>query len=128
MKFQIEVTSVRGEWWEIHDEASVTTDADAVEFGNRVVAYFNSTLRPHEDPRTFTGNVKILGPGQGGAHDWEKRNLMTLSDHRGMFDKVECRSCGVTGRRYGLGTIKRSAEYRAKKYDHCKGVPTPIGT
>lgn len=128
MKFQIEVTSARGEWWETYDEASVTTDADAVAFGTRTVAYFNDTLRPHEDPRTFTGKVRILGPGKGGSHDWEKRNLMTLSDHRGLFDNVQCRSCGVTARRYGLGHIKRSAQYRAKKYDFCAGVPTPEGT
>lgn len=123
MKFKIEVSSASGTWFETYDEHAVTTEAQAVDFGNRTIAYFNSTLRPHEEPRTFTGKAELVGAGKGGDHDWRKKNLVTLSDHRGWYDNMECDACGITARRYGLSTIKRSVAFRAKKYAYCSGAP-----
>lgn len=123
MKFKVGMSDVSGSWFESYDDATVTDEATAIDFIARVVNYYNSTLRPKERARAFTGYVELLGEGKGAEHDWHKQNLVTQSDHRGMFDNMKCSACGVTARRYGFGSYKRSPKFSAKKYATCTGKP-----
>ncbi len=126
MKFQIQVSDERGvPWMEPYDDAQLKTEEQIAAWAKKTIAHFNSTLRRGELARSFTGLIVIEGEGKGGAHSWVKTNLMTLVDARwGSHDTVECRHCGITGRRYGLDRIQRNGAYRAKKFAFCK--PTKV--
>lgn len=119
MKFQIEIQDsiTKAKWWETNDEETCKDEVSIRSWATAIVQRFNDTLRDHEQPRIFTGAVRILATGFT-RHQWIKQNLFTLADHRGAFDNVKC-ICGATARRYGIGRIKRSAQYRAKKWDNC---------
>lgn len=120
MNFSIQVkNSTGGEpWTENFNEDHVQTQAEAEEWAKNTLEYFNRTCGPGE-PRREIISVTI---GEGSApekHHWLKVNLVTLSDHRGMFDKVRCPKCGAEARRYGLTRIARGKKWKAAKWENC---------
>jgi len=134
MKFKIEVRDERsGPWWETFDIEGCTDEARIRGWALATIKSFNDSLRPGESPRSFVGGIEIIDEGTK-HHKWTKQNLGTKADHRGTFDLMKCAECGCTGRRYGLGElgIKRSAEFKAKKWVTCPGATAanrrPAGT
>jgi hypothetical protein len=78
-------------------------DGDAEEIIRRLMDNFNATLRPGERARRL---VKILSfsfvpqAPKPTPHIWDKASLVT---ERGGYDRMRCKACGATGKRYGLG-------------------------
>lgn len=53
------------------------------------------------------------------AHEWEKKNLVTLwAKTRGSYDVYRCKHCGIEGRSYRLGYIELPERY-ARRVDTC---------
>lgn len=59
------------------------------------------------------GKVSLIGiteeelfaqehPEQFGPHEWHKKNLVTISDRTGSYDRWACELCGTELKRYGL--------------------------
>ena len=128
MKFNLKVShlEIRPEgdrldepWIEDYNRSEIKTEKEAREYGLRLIDRFNDTLRPGERARklldvTFEDNDAVA------QHDWHKTNLVTVSDPRlGLYDKLECSVCFITGKRYGLTNIIIDRRWRAKKYKSC---------
>jgi hypothetical protein len=104
-------------WEETFDDAAVNSDQEAEVKARALVKWFNETLRPGERERAFHA-ARVIG--ESIAHQWEKTSLVTTTSSSGrMFDKMKCRVCGITGRRYGLDSVTRDAKYRSRKYEDC---------
>lgn len=56
-----------------------------------------------------------------GGHKFTKKNLVTKTGPKGMYDEYECELCGMKGRSYKLGTIQISASY-GKNIFKCKNL------
>lgn len=88
----------------------------------RLVDWFNEGQKARSLPlrQLFDVRVELVDePAGPRAHEWSKTNLVTVADHRGVFDTVKCSRCGVTARRYGISHIVRQSPYRAKKFAVC---------
>ena len=102
------------------EEFDVPETEEPLNFINGIINHFNNTLRPGETPRrvkrirTKTKNSEQIHI----EHFWDKVSLVT---ERGGYDKMKCTTCGVTGKRYGLGQfgVRIDAKYSAKKYQNC---------
>src|SRR3954467_5743738 len=85
-------------WHEFHESDEQGTPEEII---GRLLDRFNATLRPGELPRRL---VKIAGCEKSAPkpmpHIWDKASLVT---ERGGYDRMRCRACGATGKRYGLG-------------------------
>jgi len=57
-----------------------------------------------------------------GGHDWQKQNLMTLKDSKGLHDIQKCSKCGIEGKTRTLSTITLKASYSLKKINNCNGI------
>lgn len=117
MKFRMQVKS--GDlypWWETYEKNVDDPQAEA----ERLIEYFNSTLRPGEEPRTLLA-VEVLDQTSIKDHTWKKTNLMTIKGHAGRtYDTLRCTVCGITARRYGLHDITIDPEFaKAKVYKRC---------
>jgi hypothetical protein len=94
-------------------------DGDAEEIIRRLIENFNATLRPREKPRRL---VKILSfsfvpvTPKPTPHIWGKASLVT---EKGGYDRMKCRACGATGKRYGLGQHGVTLDKRQK--ESCPG-------
>lgn len=63
-----------------------------------------------------SGRTKYIGQaqppeekGKYGPHEWEKANLVTISDSTGMYDLHKCIHCGIKEKSYGLhGHLRQS--------------------
>lgn len=122
MRFKIWVKhkgSNQEPWSETYDSIEIKSLEDAEAWGrNTVESTFNGNLRPEESPREFV-RAEIIG--EGIKHNWEKQNAITITGKSGMYDKMKCSTCGVMGKRYGLGsTVVRYDEFKAKKYETCE--------
>ncbi len=92
--------------------------ADPKKWARDTVDWFNSTRRHGERARILVSVQKLSGWER--EHDWQKINLVTISDRRGIYDVVACRRCGVMGKRYGLsGSVTRDPKFKAKVYQRC---------
>lgn len=72
---------------------------------------------PPERPRVLL-DVEVLDEDAVKDHTWIKTSTMTQTDHRGMFDDVECTRCGITGKRYGVNRVRLDYKYRRSKVYH----------
>lgn len=57
-----------------------------------------------------------------GGHHWEKQNLTTERDKKGLFDEYKCSCCGIKGKSYTFGFIEVSGRYKTEKLRKCKVV------
>lgn len=122
MQFRIIVKNVNSgnEWHEDYNKPEVVNQESAEREARRIVAYFNSTLRPNESAREI---VRVLF-GEGIAkqpHEWEKQNAMTVTGKNGSYDIMKCKFCGVTGKRFGLGIggVTLDHQFKAKAFMAC---------
>lgn len=123
MNFKIQVESAGATWWETYDEPDCPDEAAIRAWAAAACERFNATLRGNETPRSFTGCIEIIGEGKGQGHSWTKMNLVSLQDHRGVFDNVRCTVCDARARRYGMDSIKMQKGFTAKKWKRCPGEP-----
>jgi hypothetical protein len=123
VKINVKVMSVRSIWWEEFD-----TDTDSPEqWAKDTIKHFNRTRRPGELRRTVLA-VDVLDLVSIRDHKYEKTNLVTKSDSGGVYDTVKCGRCGITGKRYGLGSyITRDRKYKAEKYLRCDTAMKALG-
>lgn len=121
MKFILIVTDDRGaEWQEDYDKPHVENIEEANEWGIETIKDFNRFLRPHELPRTLV-RVELPEDTDSDEHLWRKTNLMTvMNKYFGSHDTMKCEKCGITGKRFGLGSIiSRDREFKAMGYESC---------
>ena len=108
------------EAWEEEEEFADITDAEvAREKAQAIVDRFNATLRKGEVERvlvdvTFAEETRY----SRGQHDWDKVSLVTEA---GGFDKMKCKVCGITAKRYGVGGGHpvRDKKYQKDVYARC---------
>lgn len=120
MKFKMRVHNNKDgkEWDEEYNKPDAIDQASAEAVAQKLIDYFNSTLRPYESPRTLVSVT--LGDGNASLpHEWHKTNLTTIMERGRQFDTAACSTCGITGKRYGLGDVTRDPEYKAKGYSSC---------
>jgi len=121
MKFRLIVKDESREpWHEDYDKSHINDLSEAEAWAKDTIERFNATLQPHETPREVV-RVEVLDL-EGDDHSWVKTNIVTIIDSKGNYDTVECASCGITGRRHGLGLsgIRRDRKFKALGYDSCK--------
>lgn len=117
MKFKMKVCVVgneAGAWFEEYEKE--VTDAQA--WAEQTIQRFNETLRPKERPRKLLG-VEVLNVTGVKEHTWQKVNIMTLTGPKGCYDLMQCKRCGITAKRYGLGNLIFDSQYRAKRFLRC---------
>jgi len=115
MKFRMLISSGADPWWEENDEA---TD-DPEKWAYETIASFNETLKPGERPRTLL-KVEILDKDSVEKHTWRKASLVTEVNRQGHHDRMQCESCSITGKRYGLGGgVTIDSQYKSKIYQRC---------
>lgn len=81
---------------------------DPEKWSRDILKWFNRTLRPHETKREFV-RCEVIGEVPPAEHRWVKVTAMTKTmvgsaRHGQMYDSMECERCGVTGKRYGIGS------------------------
>jgi len=57
-----------------------------------------------------------------GGHKWEKTNLVTKKDRKGLYDHYRCKNCGIEGKSYSMGVIEVPDRY-GNKQAHCPNAP-----
>ena len=62
----------------------------------------------------------VLGMDECG-HKWEKKNLVTLSSRKGLYDLYVCANCALEGKSYTPGCIEIQERY-SKKAECCQGL------
>lgn len=106
--------SAGSRWEEVWD---IPKGRDPVKWGDAIVSRWNSSLRPGETHRRV---VDLWESAPIEAHQWEKSSLVTQEKDGAIFDAYRCRSCGITGKRFGLSaSVKRDWQFRAKHYEVC---------
>lgn len=105
MKITFICANANGEWQEDWEDQGNFGSGTPEELVDRVIAFFNRTLRPGELPRRAVRIVSSEGEPAKHIipHAWEKQNLVTISDKHGIYDKMKCRVCGIVGKRFGVG-------------------------
>ena len=62
----------------------------------------------------------MLDKDSRGEHSWKKDCLVTQMGPDGPNDNYKCSVCGITGKRFGLGSrLSVDAKFRAKAYLRC---------
>ena len=121
MKVNITVAHTDGSgepWIEDYNRPEVKNIDDANAYAIALIEGWNSSLRPYEKARRVV-LVEIVGESGPTSHDWEKTNLVTISDRLGLYDTLECRNCFITAKRFGLTNIHIDRQFRAKKFQTC---------
>ena len=107
-------------WEEIYDKPEITSLDAAKAWATKTVAWFNCTLRPGEYRRVLVDVLPASEEDAGmSAHTWEKQNLVTLETRGNFFDKLRCKVCGITAKRYGFAHVKRDHSFRAEGFASC---------
>ena len=57
-------------------------------------------------------------------HEFSKVNLITQQNTKGSFDEYKCKYCGLTGKRYGVGSEILQVK-KAKVCTHKAEIPEP---
>lgn len=112
----VRINDTGAENWEEYTKET----QDPKRWAKDCIEYFNTTCRPGESRRTLV-KVELVEDGIAPLeHDWSKTNLVTLSQGGRIFDDMKCQRCGVTGKRFGFGTVpKRNGIYRPVVYARC---------
>jgi len=110
------------DWTEDYDKPGIGDNGNrgqAEDWAFKLIEWFNSTCKPGESHRELIA-TKLIGESRQ-QHDWYKRtDGMSVQFRGGLVDVFECRKCGVTGKKMGLGTrVKRDHKFRANKYAVC---------
>ncbi|MCY9738144.1 hypothetical protein M5X17_31115 [Paenibacillus alvei] len=93
--------------------------AEPYVWAKAIIDNFNATLREGEALRELV-DVVVLNEDTVIEHEWEKTNLFTIVRGTKNYDTMQCKCCGVTGKRFGLSdVVTRDSKYKAKKYDKC---------
>jgi hypothetical protein len=62
-------------------------------------------------------------------HDFQKKNLVTISDRTGHYDLLKCSKCGIEGKRFGLGQmLTLTKDYSENIIKNCDGTDQEIIT
>jgi hypothetical protein len=105
-------------WAESCDRPEIKTEADANRWGRNIVKFYNDTLLPYEREREFV-RIEWIGD-ESREHNWKKVNAITIKDKAGLYDRMRCEHCGITGKRFGLeGNIVRDHLFKANGYSDC---------
>lgn len=58
-------------------------------------------------------------------HDWEKTNLITLSNSKGSWDEYKCNYCGIKVKQRTIGILEfeTSSESKVLKFNNCPKAP-----
>jgi hypothetical protein len=113
---------------ETHEQ--ITTDPE--QWCEDIIAWFNSTLRPHETKREFV-RCEVIGEVPPAEHRWVKHSAMTKIMVGGPrsgsnYDSMECGRCGVTGKRYGLKEyVKLDSKWRKAAFKRCDTSMKELG-
>lgn len=105
----------------LDEEYDIANDVDPVAYCSDLIDYFNDTLRLGESPRELI-SVEVVSSEDSvnTAHSWGKTNLFTIISNLGSYDKMQCKVCGITGKRYGLSScIRLDSKYKGKCYSQC---------
>ena len=65
----------------------------------------------------YSVNIKTSG------HVWDKKNLVTIVKGKKAYDEVECRYCGIKGKRYGFETVEIPERYNKTNVYQCPKKP-----
>jgi len=115
MKFRVKVSDGTSDWWETYDLA--TDDPD--QWAKEIMDSFNATLRPGERSR-IVEEIEVLDKDSVERHTWEKVSLVTERNRHGEHDRMKCKYCSITGKRYGIGGgITVDSQYKSKVYQRC---------
>lgn len=107
-------------WTEDYNHDEVVSNADAEAMGKAFIERFNSTLRPHEKEREFISAEISEESTADLKHNWSKTNAFTISDRTGNYDKMQCKQCGITGKRFGISsTVTRDNNFKARGFEFC---------
>ena len=58
-----------------------------------------------------------------GGHEWEKVNLVTVTEKHGSHDVLKCKHCGIQGKTSSLCTIRLKGSYSHDKVYSCPNIP-----
>lgn len=118
IKMQVQDKYLGDPWHEVY---FINDNMDAFLYAQDLINRFNATLCQGESPRTLISVSILSDENQKQAHQWEKQNLITISNTSGAsYDKMKCTVCGVTGKKYGLDPyVIRDTKYKAQIYDNC---------
>lgn len=87
-----------------------------------IIAFYNSGLRPGESARELERAevIDVAADTVSLAHVWGKTSLTTVSDAQGVYDRMKCDHCGLTGKRFGIGsTVKVDSVWRVPSRKTC---------
>ncbi len=59
-------------------------------------------------------------------HEFDKLNLMTIPSRNGSYDKMKCKHCGMSGKRYHLGTVSIPQTYSKERVNNCPKAPKKL--
>ena len=125
-KFRIQVKTLRGKasWWEKYEVATESPEAYAQE----ILAFFNKTLKPFEEPRVIL-SVEMLEDTGNIQHTFFKKTDGMSVEFRGeTVDLMQCSECGITGKRFGLQpTVKLDSKWSKKCYRFCNTAKEALG-
>lgn len=113
---------------ETHEQ--ITTDPE--KWSKDILAWFNSTLRPHETKREFV-RCEIIGEVPPAEHKWFKVTAMTKvmvgsQRHGSVYDAMQCQRCGVTGKRFGVSEyVKLDSKWRKPVFKRCDTTMKALG-
>lgn len=65
----------------------------------------------------FHVNIKTSG------HVWDKKNLVTIQQGKKTYDEVQCRHCGIKGKRYNFTHVTVDGRYSKKNVYQCPKQP-----
>ena len=116
MKFKILVKNKKDQWWEEYDKQINNPEECAKE----MIKTYNETLYPGDLKRTLL-KVEILENNNNEYHNWIKQTGGMSVEFRGNHcDLMYCKKCGITGKRFGLGSkIEIDSKYKKKAYQKC---------
>lgn len=90
------------DYWE---DAETIGNETPMQCAERIVKFFNDTLRPGETPRKVVEAKEVTNEESNYVkqHDWAKTNLFTKIKRHISWDEYVCLNCNATGKIYHLG-------------------------